>query len=136
MEKYTITNVKDESSYRCLTLRGCNRHATPEREICVMRNVPFRAGGRFDIFTDRHLHIMPIAYAYTVNGKSYVDLMHEPITDYQISHFYDKLSFWDSMRLKSAVVRAVATRGYTPMVSAANNLRLLMFNNTHKIKTL
>lgn len=136
MEKYTITNVKDEASYRCLTLRACNRNVVPEREIYVMRNVPFHVGGRVDIFTDRYMHIVPLAYAYTVNGKSYVDLMDEPLTDYQISHFYDKLSFWDSIRLKSAVVRAVATRGYKPMVGAANNLRLLMFDNTHKIKTL
>jgi len=133
MEKYTIEKV--ENFRTRLTLRGRNKHVVNYRWVNLPHSMPFHEGDDFNIFIEKKLPAETVAYAYKIDGKSFVDLVKKPLTDEQAKHFYDNLSFWDSIRLKQAIVRALLSRGIEPAITATNNLWLLILSDSRNIKT-
>lgn len=120
MQKYVITDVKDNGLFACVTMQNnkcINNHIFTSGFANGMRTGDrVFALGKYD---------MPIVWTYRDRIKFAI----EPISDYRIRNFVsDNMDLMDGIYFRYVLMRALARRGIMPSIFVSNNLRMFLWN--------
>ena len=144
MEKYIVeenkTKITDDVRLRPLFQDFIVRRPDGvrcERSVQNMLSL-FKPGDVIKIYNDKDG--LEFACSYKLGGKLFVDFRMLPmnvlnsgfvVSEYSVSHFFDKLGCFDYMRLNLDVARTLMQRHIVPSISPKTNLRLFL---QHKIR--
>ena len=129
MERYYV--VDDNENHHDLALcqhvnikhkNGTTRHLT------VAHSTPkITAGTLVKVYETKDKNPFPleVAYSYMAGGKRYVFLPVLPWGQYGLQKFWEKLSWFDCVRLHWDIQQALAHRGTVPAANRNTNLLLL-----------
>lgn len=125
MEKYIATAIENHSAFsQIVTIK--NASGNP-RVVHLPHSVPeIPVGTKFKVYEAADKELFPLAYSYRIGSKCFVNIPYQPITMPDITRFWDKLGFWDSVCLQNDIRQALRCKKIAPALNRNTNLLLLL----------
>lgn len=127
MQKYRVSEIVDYQTYRHVVMSG----RSGVMNVCIERQLAgsLRPGDKFRIIYNKEGAHM----AYVFNSSLVLPM--EPSSDAQVESFMRDIGARGRAVCRIALARALRARGIFPSLSAANNLRMLLYQPTGRVHT-
>ena len=127
MEKYIAAAIDNHSFFsQIVTIKNASGN---HQVVTLPHSVPeIPVGTKFKVYetADKEPFPLAIAYSYRIGSKRFVNIPRQPTTMPDVTRFWDKLGFWDSVCLKNVIRQALRCKNITPALTINTNLLLLL----------